>query len=131
MVLQVRVAGQPVEVQRAAHRRVTAWQMSPVTAAAQSESVLQVQKLEVELPTLAHVLEEVGQSVAPVQLATHLASTGWQPDPTRQFASVVQRQLSQNSSHFSALVQLVLEGSQHDEPFSGPPVQVHAPLAHW
>ena len=39
-------------------------------------------------------------------------------------------QLRQKSGHFSAVVQVVLFGSQHDEPFFVPLVQRHAPFTH-
>jgi hypothetical protein len=73
--------------------------MLPLTAAEQSASVLQVQKRCGEAATVAQVLAELGQSLEPVQLATHLLSTGWQPEPRLQFASLVQTfppQLLQN-----------------------------------
>jgi hypothetical protein len=40
-------------------------------------------------------------------------------------------QVRQKAGHFSASVQVVLAGSQHELPFLLPPVQVHAPLVHW
>jgi hypothetical protein len=39
-------------------------------------------------------------------------------------------QVRQKAGHFSASVQVVLSGSQHELPFFVPLVQVHAPLVH-
>jgi len=76
VVLQVKPEGQLLAVHFALHWRVAELQMLLPTAAAQSASVLQVQKLAAELAIFAQVFSDDGQSVEPEHVATHVLRIG-------------------------------------------------------
>ncbi len=76
-VLHVPLLGQLAdEVHFAVHWLVAALQMLPAVLAAQSASVLQMQKLETELLIFAQVFSAEGQSLEPIHVATHVLRTG-------------------------------------------------------